>query len=149
MAYLVWLLRLPPDKAGGIANRIRLPGGLQEQLASASLLLRDIEPLPQLPPSQAAARLDVVPESALYAVYLLLPDGPVKDTIFAYISGWKHIQPITNGDDLRILGVPPGPAYKDILTRLRAAWLDGEIRDAAGEQALLSSVLNDINFMPH
>ena len=132
-----------------MANRIRLPGGLLEQLSAANLLLREIDGLPLLSASQAAARLERAPSSALYAVYLLIPDSPAKETLVAYNTRWKHVQSFTNGDDLRAMGVPPGPAYKEILSRLRAAWLDGEIHDAAGEEVLLSSLINDINFMPH
>jgi tRNA nucleotidyltransferase/poly(A) polymerase len=35
--------------------------------------------------------------------------------------------PLVTGDDLLALGVPSGPRYKDLLQRLRAAQLDGEV----------------------
>jgi hypothetical protein len=42
--------------------------------------------------------------------------------------------------------LPPGPHYKEILTRLRQAWLDGEVNSPEAEAALLdqlaSAVLN-------
>lgn len=36
---------------------------------------------------------------------------------------------LLTGDDLRALGVSPGPVYRVVLQRVRAAQLDGEIRD--------------------
>ena len=138
LSYLVWLVRLPPEKASEVANRLRLPGSLQEQLAAAGKLMQELDALPQLLPSQVAARLDAVPSPALYAIYLLLPASTAKDVLVAYIARWKHVQPITTGDDLRTLGIPPGPAYKEILTRLAIA---GEV--LAGHGAAVSILILD------
>ena len=45
--------------------------------------------------------------------------------------------PLVTGDDLRELGLTPGPAFKRILDRVREAQLDGTVqtRDAAAEMA--------------
>jgi hypothetical protein len=54
---------------------------------------------------------------------------------------WRKVQPVTSGDDLRARGLPPGPRYRELLTRLRNAWLDGEVHSAAEELALLDELL--------
>jgi tRNA nucleotidyltransferase/poly(A) polymerase len=42
-------------------------------------------------------------------------------------------RPFVNGDDLRAMGIPPGPAYRDLLNAVRDAQLEGRItsRDEA------------------
>jgi tRNA nucleotidyltransferase (CCA-adding enzyme) len=44
-----------------------------------------------------------------------------------YLETWQKIKPFTSGDDLKDIGLEPGPKYKEILSRLRAAWLDEEV----------------------
>jgi hypothetical protein len=51
---------------------------------------------------------------------------------------WRLIRPATTGDDLRALGLKPGPSYARILGRLRDAWLDRELSTADDEAALLA-----------
>ena len=45
------------------------------------------------------------------------------------------------GDDLRRMGIQPGPVYGDILGRLRAGRLDGQISSRAEEEALAKGML--------
>jgi tRNA nucleotidyltransferase (CCA-adding enzyme) len=61
--------------------------------------------------------------------------------LLSYISLWRHVKPRTTGNDLKARGLPPGPRYGEILTRLRAAWLDGEVTDKEQELALLERLL--------
>ena len=41
---------------------------------------------------------------------------------------------------LQIPGLPPGPAYQVILSRLRVAWLDGELKTNEEELTLLDKL---------
>jgi len=54
---------------------------------------------------------------------------------------WRSIKPYTTGYSLKQRGLEPGPRFKEILTRLRAAWLDGEVQTEAEEMALLARLL--------
>ena len=53
----------------------------------------------------------------------------------------RHVRPYTTGEELRALGVPPGPAYRAVLESLRAAWLDGKITSKSEEQVMLRQLL--------
>jgi tRNA nucleotidyltransferase (CCA-adding enzyme) len=53
------------------------------------------------------------------------------------------VQPFTSGNDLRARAVAPGPIYRTLLTKLRAARLDGEVNTAAEERTLLEKLLAD------
>lgn len=79
---------------------------------------------------------------SLYALGLLNPSGEISHLIEEYALHWKYIQPETNGDGLRALGVAPGPAYHHILKTLRGAWLDGKISTNQEEKALLHNLIN-------
>ena len=50
---------------------------------------------------------------------------------------WRWVRPASTGDDLRKMGIPPGPAYATLLTQLRHAWLDHEISSLEEEKLRL------------
>ncbi|GAC1545314.1 MAG: CCA tRNA nucleotidyltransferase [Herpetosiphon sp.] len=55
--------------------------------------------------------------------------------LLRYLHLLRDTPPLLSGDDLRRLGVPPGPAYKRLLTDLRLAQLRGTVPDRnAAEQ---------------
>jgi tRNA nucleotidyltransferase (CCA-adding enzyme) len=60
-----------------------------------------------------------------------------------YLSEWRYIHPKSTGDSLRKLGLPPSPAYRQILFKLRAAWLDGEVMTYEQEKKFLSELVED------
>ena len=74
---------------------------------------------------------------SVYAIWLITNESALKE----FLVKWRHIKANTNGDDLVARGIPPGPRYKEILTRLRAAWLDGEVENQKEEKELLILLL--------
>ena len=84
-----------------------------------------------------------IPRPALYAVFLTCARISTTDLLRRYAENWRHIQPHTSGEDLRARGLTPGPRYKEILARLRAAWLDGSVNSAEGEIRLLDLILSE------
>ncbi|MBF6613188.1 MAG: CCA tRNA nucleotidyltransferase [Chloroflexi bacterium] len=63
-----------------------------------------------------------------------------------FIKSLRHAKTALNGDYLRALGVPPGPVYKEVLDRLLAAKLDGELTTRAEEERLVREVLRKGGF---
>jgi hypothetical protein len=53
------------------------------------------------------------------------------------MATYRSVRPILRGDDLPSLGVSPGKAVGEVLARLRAAKLDGEVRTRADEERLV------------
>jgi tRNA nucleotidyltransferase (CCA-adding enzyme) len=141
LAYLMWLETLPVEKANHIAERLRLPGSLHTQIGIAIQLQRDLPALIDAPPSLATQQLESIPILALFSVYCLEDMDEYRAPIERYVASWRHIQPTYTGEDLRLLGIPPGPIYKKILTQLRAAWLDGLIKDHTGEQLMFNRLV--------
>jgi hypothetical protein len=137
LGYTLWLLDLSAEEIERVQARLGLPLALFKTLTAAAALRADLPALGGGKPSQWVARLGGVPLPAIYAVWLVSGEKALA----TYAARWQDIHPKTNGNTLRDLGVPPGPAYQSILAALRSAWLDGEISSENDEQALLETLL--------
>ncbi|NES97731.1 MAG: hypothetical protein F6K32_21480 [Desertifilum sp. SIO1I2] len=62
----------------------------------------------------------------------------VRKSIWNYITKLSKIQSPINGNDLKKMGYKPGPQFKQILDRLLAATLDGEITTRPTAEAFLA-----------
>lgn len=70
-------------------------------------------------------------EAASDELFLLLAaraSSKLRRTIHRYLKDWKEKAPLLTGNDLKNLGLKPGPAFKSILTMLREKQLDGELK---------------------
>ena len=137
--YTVWLMRSPLNS--GIIKRLKLVSFISEVIREASKLRGELEGLSKLPPSQVTVKLDRVSNLAIYAVYLEVKEPKYKGTLSRYLSSWQHVESNITGLDLKKAGLDPGPRYAEILSRVRNAWLDGEIATKKDEKALLKSLL--------
>ncbi|MBA3945163.1 MAG: CCA tRNA nucleotidyltransferase [Herpetosiphonaceae bacterium] len=52
-----------------------------------------------------------------------------------YLNNLRPIKTLLTGDDLRVLGLPPGPQYRKVLAELRAAQLRGVVTDRRSAEA--------------
>jgi tRNA nucleotidyltransferase (CCA-adding enzyme) len=83
-----------------------------------------------------------VPEAALAALWLAVSeDAPARARIDEYLKRLRFVQPRIGGDDLRAMGLTPGPEFGRVLASLRQAWLDGLVRDDADERRWLDALL--------
>ncbi len=143
LGYLLWLLPWPPDRVDAWAQRLRFPAAFARQLRLAAELWAGRETWPASP-SGFVRLAESAADFSLYALWLRLPAAdPRRDQLAACLARWRRVRPHTTGDDLRARGLPPGPRYRQILSRLRDAWLDGEIRSADEERALLEQLLEE------
>ncbi len=145
LAYLIWLIAHSSDAPERIAHRLRLSHQMQASIGEGSRLLGELPDLSTLPPSRIVARLDEVSLPVLYALQRLTPHETVRRSIELYVTRWRKIQPTVNGYDLHACGLPPGPAYRQILWALRSAWLDEKIKTPEQEAALLQQMLQTQN----
>jgi tRNA nucleotidyltransferase (CCA-adding enzyme) len=141
LRWLLWLMGLPAADIEAINTRLHFTATLLKDLVGASTLRAEVASLVGLPPSGWYERLKDVPPAAVYAVYLVLPDAAARSVLEQYLTHWRHVRPRTTGDDLKRLGVDPGPEYQRILRELRRARLDGDIRSAEEEHTYLERLL--------
>lgn len=137
----LWAYRLPGKTAEELSRRLRLSKADQ-----AAMVLRaggqGVDLDRSLPPSGWVHRLHPLPEAALIVSWLALDAGAAgRSVIERYLAEWRWVHASTDGSSLRQLGLPPGPAYRQILGKLRDARLDGEVTDVDGEQELLAELV--------
>jgi len=132
LGWVMYLMNLRETDIEAIAGRLAFPGLLTKAVRSASSLFHEIPSVTNRKPSQWTFHLDELPSLAVYAVWQATFERPLRE----YLSNWQGKKPLTSGEDLKQLGLEPGPRYKEILSRLRAAWLDGEIETKEEEDDL-------------
>lgn len=137
LGWVLYLMNLSLVDLEEIEVRLAFPALLANAVREASSLLTDVSSFRNWKPSQWTFRLDAVPSLAVYAVWLVTSESALQE----YLTNWQNIRPFTTGDDLKERGLEPGPKFKEILTRLRAAWLDGEVRTEEEEENLLKRLL--------
>jgi tRNA nucleotidyltransferase (CCA-adding enzyme) len=57
----------------------------------------------------------------------------LRKAIGDFLSTTRRVRPILRGDDLRALGIRPGPIYRDILNSLLYARMDGHVQSRDDE----------------
>jgi tRNA nucleotidyltransferase (CCA-adding enzyme) len=66
---------------------------------------------------------------------------PAKRYISLYLTRLRDVQVALTGDDLKKMGLPPGPRYKKILAGLLYAKLDGKVHTNEDEVAYVKRVI--------
>jgi len=141
-----WLLRLEvliahlnPEYRGKVATDLHLPVDSIERLLTLAQVQADV--MLSLPgcqlPSQVVQQLRRYDLATLILIALQSPRF-IRRQIWQYLTIWANVQPILNGNALKSLGYKPGPQFKQILSELLAAKLDGIISDRASALAFLS-----------
>ncbi|MFN2149174.1 MAG: CBS domain-containing protein, partial [Anaerolineales bacterium] len=143
--YAMWCFRLAEQEIRSITNRLHFGANDRAHLLETSRLGSFLLGLNgEAAPSQLVARLDESSDRSIFAAWLGLVECPrCREWIENYLASWREIWPETTGETLRDLGLPPGPHYKQMLWRLRAGWLDGEIKDASEEQVRLDRMIEE------
>lgn len=139
--WLLWLMHLTDQDIEFLNKRLHFTADLLKMLRSAALLEANLPALIGLKPSQVVELLESYSIKALEVFSSALQDEQQKGILNAYLADWWHVKPKTTGHDLKARGIPPGPKYTEILRRLRAAWLDGEVKTAEEEETLLNTIL--------
>ncbi len=96
-----------------------------------------------LRPSRVVEILDRSPLAARLLFGLAENEPTIDSHLRRFQDECQHIRPTITGHDLRALGIAPGPAFGRILSRLRAALLDGEIEGEAGERQLVAELAKE------
>lgn len=144
LSYSLLVIRLPAKSQREIVDSLVFPRSVGDQILAAGKVWRILPELNRLKPSQIANRLDPMPALALLAAYLASDEQGQRILLNRYYTEWRNLSPITTGHTLREMNLPPGPQYQQILTRLREAWLNGEIDSEDEEKALLQQIIESV-----
>jgi len=139
--WILWLMHLNDQEIEFLNERLHFSAELLKILHSAALLNANQTAVVGLKPSQAVELLEGYSIKALEVLSIAAQDEEIKNTLNKYLSEWWYVKPKTTGHDLKKRGIPPGPKYTEILRRLRAAWLDGKVKNEEEEKTLLNNLL--------
>jgi tRNA nucleotidyltransferase (CCA-adding enzyme) len=139
--WLLWLMHLTDQEIEFLNERLHFSADLLKMLHSTALLNANLTAVVGLKPSEVAELLEGYSVKALEVLSSAAQDAGIKDILTHYLSEWWHVKPKTTGHDLKKRGIPPGPKYAEVLRRLRAAWLDGEVKNEEEEKNLLDTLL--------
>jgi tRNA nucleotidyltransferase (CCA-adding enzyme) len=140
--FILMTFRISDEERSGVNKRLRVrrrTAGALEKARNLRALLPALEKRQR--PSTLACWLGPFSDAVLAAGWAAAPGAVARDQIADYAARLRYVQPLTNGDDLKALGLKPGPRLGRILTRLREAWLDGEVEDAEGEGVLVEKLI--------
>ncbi|MGE5140396.1 MAG: CBS domain-containing protein [Rudaea sp.] len=135
--------RLRTSEARQLARRLRLSrhdAEVLQQVVALRLLERQLNS-PTLMPSRAAELIERFDDAALAIFAIATESERARSNVDRFRASWRAVQPLLTGADLRLAGIPPGPVYREILARLRAKRLDGELSTRAEEEAWVKSRL--------
>lgn len=134
---------LAHEEAQAVCERLHLPATMRTAILQANSLGKELPShMERITPSILVSRLDGCREEAVVITRAAFSDKPVvREMLDRYLSEWRYVVPTVDGDTLRALNLPPGPAYRHILWTLKSAWLDGVITTAEEEQALLQELI--------
>ena len=144
LGWHLWLMDVAPIDLESFEPRLHFHANLFASLLAASALFADLPSLIGSKPSRWVSRLQDLPLTAVYAVFLATPEGVAQQNLHKFLETWRHVKPKTNGHDLMKRGLPPGPRYQKVLQRLRDAWLDEEVKTENEELRLLDKLTKSI-----
>lgn len=145
--FFYWALffyRLSPEAVEHLIKRLLIPRRISNGLRTLPLLHKTLSQLGTTEqPSQIVTLLEPLVDELLPLGWLASDDAAIKARLERYTREWRHVQCEMTGNDLKQLGLPPGPAYRHIFETLRAERLDGEIANREDEERRVNEILTE------
>ena len=140
-AWLVYLLVLLEERPGvdarSILRRLSPPEKTAEALGRSlgrlRVLARTFTRARDLTPSRTFRLFNEVPLEVVLALMAIVVRPEPRKAIGDFVGSRSRIRPFLRGDDLRALGIRPGPIFRDILNSLLYAKLDGQVQSRDDE----------------
>jgi tRNA nucleotidyltransferase (CCA-adding enzyme) len=140
--YFLGLLdRLKDGTADEVLERLSAPTRIRERVRQARAKYHDslymLYREPDLRPSSIHDLLAQLDTEALLLMMAKAKQETAKRAISVYLTHLREVRITLTGDDLKGLGIPPGPRYKKLLTELLNARLDGLVATREEEIAFV------------
>jgi tRNA nucleotidyltransferase (CCA-adding enzyme) len=118
-------------------ERLSIPARIRERVRQTRARYRDVLYVfykePALPPSRIYGLLVSLEVEAILLIMAKAKQETAKKYISLYLTHLRNVKVALSGDDLKALGIPPGPRYREILAELLDAKLDGVVRNREEE----------------
>ncbi len=134
---LVLLEERPGPEARAILRRLSPPPKIADvvvqDLARLRALARSLQRAREVAPSRMYRWLAEASVEMVLALMAVVGRPELRKAIGDFLSASGRVRPMLRGDDLRALGIQPGPVYRDILNSLLYARLDGHVQSRDDE----------------
>lgn len=135
--FLGFLCRLKPDELQKALTRLDLPQNARERIIwtfqRVNDVLNDFLRLPPLRPSDIYRALQPFGPEELLLMMAKTNREEVQRAISYYFHRYRYVKPEIGGKELKAMGIPPGPLYTRILTAVRDAKLNGDVKSLDDE----------------
>jgi len=143
LSYLLLLSNLKKEDVHKVGKRLHLSAQLVSMIVRLNEVHNCLLKHVSAKPSQIIQLLEDVHIVILYALHELTENDMVRKNIHDFVFKWNKLKPYTDGKTLHKLKIPPGPIYKNILSGLKDAWVDGVICNREEEKLLLEKYLTE------
>ncbi len=139
--FLGLLDRLKDSAADETLERLSVPLRTRERVRHSRQRYREVlaafykEPKPA--PSRIYDLLVTLDTESLLLMMAKAKQEKAKKYISLYLTSLRNVKVELRGDDLKQMGIPPGPRYKKILAELLDAKLDGLVKNREEEMAFV------------
>ena len=138
--------RMDEEQVLALSERLRVKRDIEEDLLLVQTLRRRLPELVELDrPSEMYHLLHPYPARAMAVVWIATSNATAQECLLHYQIKWRFVEPELTGDDLKEIGLEPGPLFGHLLRKLRDARLNGEVSTREEETALVEQVLADEN----
>jgi tRNA nucleotidyltransferase (CCA-adding enzyme) len=135
--------RLDPEALDEAIKRLKISHSDADELVALPDLRRALRRLgPTRRPSRIYDILQPYPSRALAVAWVASERAGLRTKLLRYQTEFRHIEPALTGDDLKGLGLEPGPLFGRLLDELRDARLDGQTSTREEELVLLMRILD-------
>ena len=144
--YFLGLLdRLKDEAAQEALERLAVPPRVRKRVMASRLHCRDIlfefYRDARLPASRVYDLLHPLDIEQVLVMMAKARKEPAKRYISLYLTRLRNVNVSLTGDDLKRMGLPPGPRYKKILAGLLDAKLDGAVTTKEDEVAYVKRII--------
>ena len=134
---------LTDEENEGLISRLRLPKSITQTIRDAISLKTKLQSLanPELPPSSIYYLLHGYSSPAIIVNSLACDLPAARRHIHLFLNKLRYIKPALTGEDLKRMGITPGPDIRLILRQIHEASLDGKITTKQDEESLVNTWL--------
>jgi len=145
-AWVVYVMALMDVLSGKAVQdtltRLAMPERQAEKIrggrSASRALLRRLAQRPPLKSADTYHALRALSEEALLLLMAKTTSDAVTRKLSVYLTTDRYVKPSLTGEDLKTLGLKPGPLYRKILDRLLDARLNGTVKTEADERAFVT-----------
>jgi tRNA nucleotidyltransferase (CCA-adding enzyme) len=136
--------RMDEGQVRALSERLRVKRDIEEDLLLVQTLRRRLPELVELDrPSEMYHLLQPYPARVMAVVWVAASNATAQERLLRYQTEWRFVESELTGDDLKDMGLEPGPFFGHLLRKLRDARLNGEVRTREGEVAMVEQMLVD------